>query len=147
MLASRRNARGASDPLRLTCACDNKGVVVLFYKYVQIDSPASVVARIVEFGESIAKGAVTGKIRVAREGINATAAADDEKTMSSFTSFIESIDELKLRERGGGVDYKPEPGCRHAFPTLSARASWRSCVRSVNANYRRRRRAVGTCRA
>ena len=76
MLASRRNARGASDPLRLTCACDNKGVVVLFYKYVQIDSPASVVARIVEFGESIAKGAVTGKIRVAREGINATAAAE-----------------------------------------------------------------------
>ena len=121
MLASRRNARGASDPLRLTCACDNKGVVVLFYKYVQIDSPASVVARIVEFGESIAKGAVTGKIRVAREGINATAAADDEKTMLLFTSFIESIDELKLRERGGGVDYKPEPGCRHAFPTLSAR--------------------------
>jgi len=128
MLASRRNARGASDPLRLTCGCGDKGVVVLFYKYVKIDAPASVVARIVEYNDTTAQGAVTGKIRVAPEGINATAAANDAQTMRAFTDFLESIDALGLRERGGGVEFwKPEPGCAHAFSTLSVRVVEELC--------------------
>jgi xeroderma pigmentosum group C-complementing protein len=81
--------------------------------------PASVARRILDFASTLSPAEVTGKIRLAREGINATAAANDATTMTTFLSFLER--EPELEPALDGVDYKLEPGCAHCFETLSVR--------------------------
>jgi predicted sulfurtransferase len=122
MSTSRRNAVGESDPIKRTCSCEPNagGTVISFYKYVKLDRAAEVADEIVAFGAKQPPGALTGKIRVAREGINASLAASEPSTMKAFTDFIESLDALALKGEGA-VDYKPEPGCAHLFPNLSVR--------------------------
>jgi len=94
-------------------------VVALFYSYTLIRDPASVARRILDFASTLSPAEVTGKIRLAREGINATAAASDATTMNAFLSFLER--EPDLEQALYGVDYKLEPGCAHCFETLSVR--------------------------
>lgn len=123
MSTSRRNAVGESDPIERTCSCELNagGTVISFYKYVKLRNRAAEVAdAIVAFGAKQPPGALTGKIRVAHEGINASLAASEPSTMKAFTDFIESLDALALKGEGA-VDYKPEPGCAHLFPNLSVR--------------------------
>ena len=92
-----------------------------FILFVQscIRDPASVARRILDFASTLSPAEVTGKIRLAREGINATAAASDATTMKAFLSFLEREPDLELAL--DGVDYKLEPGCAHCFETLSVR--------------------------
>lgn len=111
MLNKRRTPRGQSDAFRLRCDCGGCGVVALFYSYSPVRDPASVARRILDFASTLSE--VTGKIRLAREGINATAAASDATTMKVFLSFLEREPDLELAL--DGVDYKLEPGVRALF--------------------------------
>ena len=69
--APRRLPKGASDPISQRgggCECDrSKGAVVLFYAYVPIADPASLVT---ELRATCGCNGVTGKLRIGREGIN-----------------------------------------------------------------------------
>lgn len=125
MLAGRRSKRGESDPVRLTCACDASGIVVLFYKYVGVplEDPHSIAQNILAWTASRPEGKITGKIRLAREGINASFASSSASAVEEFIAFLESVRELELV----GTDYKRERACSHAFPSLSVRVVEELC--------------------
>ena len=116
---ARRCPVGTSDAIRTSCSCDpSLGRVVLFYAYVPVARPK-------ELGDAILKAfsktALTGKIRIAREGINCTAAGDVD-TIDAFVAYMTSIKELGLEDKCGDDDFwKRELGCAHAFATLSVR--------------------------
>lgn len=125
MLTSRRSKRGESDPVRLTCACDASGVVVLFYKYVSVPlgDPQSIAKNILAWTASRPEEKITGKIRLAREGINASFASSNANVVEEFIAFLESVRELELV----GTDYKRERACEHAFASLSVRVVEELC--------------------
>jgi hypothetical protein len=119
----RRLPKGASDRIALTggkCTCDrSEGTIVLFYAYVPIEDPCSLVARL---RDVCGTHGVTGKLRIGREGINGTAAgshAGIEAMRAELAS--ESSHEPSLAAAAGGMDYKPAPGCACLFDDLSVR--------------------------
>ena len=76
-MGGRRLPKGESDRYGsgVACSCDpSAGAIVLFYAYVPLVDPAAVVSRLRLACE---RGGVTGKLRVAAEGINGTAAGPD----------------------------------------------------------------------
>ena len=91
---------------------------MLFYAYVPVARPKALGDAILE---KFSKTSLTGKIRVAREGINCTAAGD-VNTVDAFVAYMASIKERGLEDKRDDEDFwKREPGCSHAFATLSVR--------------------------
>jgi len=119
MSTARRCPVGTSDAIRTSCSCDpSRGHVILFYKYVElVDAKALGDALLKAFSTT----ALTGKIRIAREGINCSAAGD-RATIDAFVAHVCGIEELGLASARDDEDFwKREPGCAHAFAELSVR--------------------------
>ena len=94
------------------------GAIVLFYAYVPLVDPAALVSRLRLACE---RGGVTGKLRVAAEGINGTAAGPDAG-VDALIRALETDPEPALAAAAKTLDYKREPGCAHLFPAgLSVR--------------------------
>jgi predicted sulfurtransferase len=119
----RRLPKGTSDRIALTggkCTCDrSEGTIVLFYAYVPIEDPCSLVARL---RDVCGTHGVTGKLRIGREGINGTAAGSHAGIAAMRAELAsESSREPSLAAAASGMDYKPAPGCACLFDDLSVR--------------------------
>ena len=94
------------------------GVVVLFYAYVAVRDPASFAAR-VRF--ACDNASVTGKIRIASEGINGTCAG----SVAGIDKLIEALQsdggEPLIAVASKEMDWKKQPGCFHLFENVSVR--------------------------
>ena len=97
-LAGRRLPKGEADAFGTaagSCGCDlSAGAVVLFYAYVPVSDPAALAARI---EASCAAHGVTGKLRVALEGINGTAAGPTAG-IHALEALLASADETREPE-------------------------------------------------
>ena len=120
-MGGRRLPKGESDRYGsgVACGCDpSAGAIVLFYAYVPLVDPAAVISRLRLACE---RGGVTGKLRVAAEGINGTAAGPDAG-VDALIRALETDPEPALAAAAKTLDYKREPGCAHLFPAgLSVR--------------------------
>ncbi len=82
------------------------GIILLFYKYVQIDNPEQVKNWQKELCSSLG---LTGRVLLANEGINATLGGTKEAT----DAYVAAMNAHSLF---GGIDFKTSPGGAHAFP-------------------------------
>ncbi|RUS35544.1 hypothetical protein BC938DRAFT_479405 [Jimgerdemannia flammicorona] len=130
---------GSSDPVTLTCACDPTfSTVILFYKYVPVSDPLLFAAH---HHDLCTRLGLTGKIRIAAEGINATLAGINP-SIASYVDWIsrhpvlaagrlsaEDPDTAFTRRRH--LFFKPSSGCAHVFPSLSVRVVDEICPLGV----------------
>ena len=120
--APRRLPKGASDPISQRgggCECDrSKGAIVLFYAYVPIADPASLVT---ELRATCGSNGVTGKLRIGREGINGTAAGSHVGIDAMIHALASCAREPRLAAAAKSLDYKHAPGCACLFDDLSVR--------------------------
>ncbi|ORX99721.1 hypothetical protein K493DRAFT_299224 [Basidiobolus meristosporus CBS 931.73] len=130
----RRATKGGSDAVAVECSCGKPGgpplgTVLLFYKYHPLKAPSAEVERQLDFTTKLH---LSGKIRVAEEGINATLAGDQEDVLKymDWLSEHEMLEGEKLKW-GQGSDaeirskrktfFKPSPGCVHVFDGMSVK--------------------------
>ncbi|KAI8984433.1 Rhodanese-like domain-containing protein [Mycotypha africana] len=132
-LKSRRGNKGSSDPIAVTCNCDaNASKVILFYKYAPVEDP-------IQFALDHEKycANMTGKVRIAAEGINATLAGTNEDidryldwlTHTPIFQRDPTLDDLKSSVPLSLLDphtprykfFKPSAGCVHVFSELSVK--------------------------
>lgn len=85
--------------------------ILLFYKYVRIDDPQAVRARLFDL---CARLALKGRLIVAHEGLNITL----EGTVENTEAFIK---ELETDSRFSRIHYKRSLGTGSAFPRLSVK--------------------------
>ncbi|KAI8341487.1 hypothetical protein BC941DRAFT_417019 [Chlamydoabsidia padenii] len=119
-LTKRRAEKGTSDPIHINCNCDqSKHRVILFYQYVQVKEPETVAKLHVE---KCGPGGwdLTGKVRVAKEGLNVTLAGTLESIeayMDWYTYQLQQEHTLSLAGTGKPKEdfFKPSIGCRHVF--------------------------------
>lgn len=123
-LAGRRLPKGEADAFGTaagSCGCNlSAGAVVLFYAYVPVSDPAALAALI---EASCSAHGVTGKLRVALEGINGTAAGPTAG-IDALEALLASADETRepaLARAASALDFKRRPGCAHYFDALSVR--------------------------
>ncbi|KAG1469498.1 hypothetical protein G6F56_003223 [Rhizopus delemar] len=125
-LRQRRGEKGSSDPITVNCQCDlDQHKVILFYRYVSIDDPVQFALKHQEYCRNM-----HGKVRIAKEGINATLAGPNQD-MDTYldwltqTEAFEDMPKLKLSQSLTQIDtdryqfFKPSKGCRHVFSDLS----------------------------
>lgn len=84
------------------------GMILLFYKYVDIQNPAIIQAWQRQLCSSLG---LTGRILLAHEGINATLGG----TNDACEQYVQAMNEHPLF---GGIDFKTAQGGAHAFPKL-----------------------------
>lgn len=82
------------------------GVILLFYKYVQIDNPLQIQAWQKKL---CAELGLTGRVLLAHEGINGTVGGTKEAT----DAYVSAMNQHPLF---GGIDFKTAPGGAEAFP-------------------------------
>ncbi|KAJ3041097.1 thiosulfate sulfurtransferase (rhodanese)-like domain-containing protein 2 [Rhizophlyctis rosea] len=120
-LSSRRALPGSSDSIKLNCSCQpGTGQVLLFYRYKNIDDPRSVAVWQQELAKRLG---LSGKIRVAGEGVNVTVAGEVKAVEEYMDEFGEHEVLSGLGLEKGGEDegwkkrrkdfFKPSPGCVH----------------------------------
>ncbi|KAG0267153.1 thiosulfate sulfurtransferase (rhodanese)-like domain-containing protein 2 [Mortierella polycephala] len=126
---SRRAEKYGSDPISLTCNCDpTQGTVILFYTYIPIKDPLNLAKLHKSWSSELD---LCGKVKVAKEGINATLAGSS----ASITAYIDNLTKLPdfqslqlsqsvFDQAGTALDnfeqrrfkfFKPTEGCRHVF--------------------------------
>lgn len=84
------------------------GIILLYYKYVEIKYPAAIQLWQKELCKSLG---LTGRILLAHEGINGTVGGTKEAT----DAYIAAMNQHELF---GGIDFKTAPGGSHAFPKM-----------------------------
>lgn len=84
------------------------GIILLYYKYIQIDNPQAIK---IWQKELCANLGLTGRIIVASEGINGTVGGTKEAT----DAYIQAMNTHSLF---GGIDFKTAEGGSHAFPRM-----------------------------
>lgn len=82
------------------------GVILLFYKYIQIDNPVQIQTWQKELCKSLG---LTGRILLAHEGINGTLGGSQEST----DAYIQAMNQHPLF---GDIDFKTAEGGAQAFP-------------------------------
>ncbi|KAJ3181278.1 thiosulfate sulfurtransferase (rhodanese)-like domain-containing protein 2 [Geranomyces variabilis] len=132
---TRRAPKGTSDSISLTCNCNGSGLVLLWYKYATVADPLALAESQQELCTRLR---LTGKIRVAHEGVNATVAgetADVQQYIAEMSASELLSSEKGLRaaaeDDGDKADcernrnrtrfFKPSAGCSHVFAGLSVR--------------------------
>ncbi|KAI8370515.1 Rhodanese-like domain-containing protein [Radiomyces spectabilis] len=121
-LKKRRAPKGASDPITLHCDCDlTNSTVILFYRYKQIPDPQTFAQDHLELCGPLG---LTGKVRIAAEGINGTLAGpkDAIETYINWVSTTPVLIDKQLNQCDSDHRYeffKPSQGCRHVFADLS----------------------------
>ena len=94
------------------------GVLILFYAYVRVSDPSALAARL---RAACASAGVTGKIRVAAEGINGTAAGPAVGVESLIGHITNDTHEPELASGSRSIDWKRQRGCAHLFADVSVR--------------------------
>ena len=94
------------------------GVVILFYAYVRVSDPDALAARLRAACDA---AGVTGKIRVAAEGINGTAAGPTEGIDALIAALESDAHEPEMASACGRMDWKRQRGCAHLFDAASVR--------------------------
>ena len=94
------------------------GVVILFYAYVRVSDPDALAARLRAACDA---AGVTGKIRVAAEGINGTAAGPAEGVDALIAALESDTNEPEMASACGRMDWKRQRGCAHLFDDASVR--------------------------
>ncbi|KAI9472423.1 MAG: hypothetical protein EXX96DRAFT_489568 [Benjaminiella poitrasii] len=120
-LKQRRGEKGTSDPITVNCQCPpDTSQVILFYKYTKVRDPVSLG---LEHQDHCAK--LTGKVRIATEGLNVTLAGT-KKDIDAYIDwlirtepFADRQQELLGSPSARHTFFKPSPGCRHVFAELS----------------------------
>ncbi|KAI8646235.1 Rhodanese-like domain-containing protein [Parasitella parasitica] len=129
LLKQRRGKKGSSDPIATECQCQpENSKVILFYKYTLVKDPVKFALDHQHYCANM-----TGKIRIASEGINATLAGSNQDIdryldwLTLSQPFNNAEDSLKHSEslrldNTSTVRYKffkPSQGCSHVFSELS----------------------------
>jgi xeroderma pigmentosum group C-complementing protein len=124
-VGGRRLPKGESDRFGIAregcakCGPDaSPGVVILFYAYVHVTDPKALADRVRSACES---AGVTGKIRIAAEGINGTAAGARSGIETVIDALRTETREPEIANAATHMDWKPQRGCAHAFDALSVR--------------------------
>ncbi|KAG0191876.1 thiosulfate sulfurtransferase (rhodanese)-like domain-containing protein 2 [Apophysomyces sp. BC1034] len=128
VLRSRRAVKGASDPIVVSCTCDkDASLVILFYRYHPIDDAHQYAETYLDICNQLN---LTGKVRVAQEGINATLAGS-AKDIEHYLNWITTTPVLASLQLAQSDDpsldsrryqfFKPSRGCRHVFADLSVK--------------------------
>jgi UPF0176 protein len=118
----RRNKKGSSDPVSTECNCDiTDYTVILFYHYQAIDSPDQVAK---EHYQLCSQFSITGKVRIAQEGVNITLAGTNN-VIGQYIKYI--VDRLYLEDKDAYDFFKPSPGCVHVFDGLSVKVVEEIC--------------------
>ena len=94
------------------------GVVILFYAYVRVSDTDALAARLRAACDA---AGVTGKIRVAAEGINGTAAGPTEGIDALIAALESDAHEPEMASACGRMDWKRQRGCAHLFDAASVR--------------------------
>ena len=94
------------------------GVVILFYAYVRVSDPNALAARLRSACDA---AGVTGKIRVAAEGINGTAAGPTEGVDELIRALENDTCEPEMASASRTMDWKRQRGCAHLFDGVSVR--------------------------
>ncbi|KAI8059736.1 Rhodanese-like domain-containing protein [Thamnidium elegans] len=135
-LKQRRGEKGSSDPISVDCQCRlNDYKVILFYRYVSIEDPLQFALDHQHYCKDM-----TGKVRIASEGINATLAGTNKDidiylnwlTSSQPFNDLEDITRdvpLQLSEPSAPryKFFKPSEGCIHVFSDLSIKLTDEIC--------------------
>ncbi|TPX63278.1 hypothetical protein SpCBS45565_g06732 [Spizellomyces sp. 'palustris'] len=121
---TRRAARGGSDPVTLPCDALHaiSGTVLLFYRYTPIHDPKHVAT----FQKDLCtRLGLSGKIRIAHEGLNITVAGETRHITEYVDVMVEnevlSGLELKNDPERRRMFFKPSEGCVHVFDGLSVK--------------------------
>ncbi|KAI8352944.1 hypothetical protein BD560DRAFT_219123 [Blakeslea trispora] len=120
-LKQRRGEKGTSDSISIECQCNiEEQQVILFYRYTKVDDPVQFALDHQEYCVRM-----TGKVRIASEGINATLAGskpDIRRYLDWLTHSAQpfkDLPELKDNEEARFKFFKPSEGCIHVFDELS----------------------------
>jgi predicted sulfurtransferase len=126
-LRQRRGKKGTSDPITIDCQCDpDEHKVILFYQYVSISDPVQLALDHQTYCSSM-----HGKVRIAKEGINATLAGPNKEIdryldwLTQTEAFKDMPEDLKRPQPLTDADspryrfFKPSKGCHHVFSELS----------------------------
>ncbi|KAG2181605.1 hypothetical protein INT44_008420, partial [Umbelopsis vinacea] len=118
----RRSKKGSSDPISTECDCDiSDYTVILFYLYQSIESPDQVAE---QHYQLCSQFSITGKVRVAHEGVNVTLAGTND-AIGQYIKYI--VDRLHLEDRDPYDFFKPSSGCVHVFEDLSVKVVEEIC--------------------
>ncbi|KAJ3253487.1 thiosulfate sulfurtransferase (rhodanese)-like domain-containing protein 2 [Boothiomyces macroporosus] len=131
----RRCAKGKSDPISLSCDCNQNGTVLLYYNYTTTDS-----IKLAKELESLGtKLGLTGKIRVGSEGYNITVAGSTESCDEWVKHFLDPEIMPGIDKIGDKLDefilkfFKPSKGCVHVFDGLSVKIVSEICPLGIPA--------------
>lgn len=130
-LTRRRAPKGGSDPIEIRCACDpEESRVILFYKYVSVTDPPAFANEHLEICQRLD---LTGKVRIAAEGMNVTLAGEKDK-IEEYMDWVSTTAPLRDNKLSKSDDhdmerleakrytfFKPSKGCRHVFADLSVK--------------------------
>lgn len=130
-LKGRRAPKGGSDPIEISCSCDAEASrVILFYKYVSISDPSSFASEHLEICQRLD---LTGKVRIAEEGMNVTLAGEKQK-IKEYMDWVSTTaplrdnkltrsdeQDIRVLENKRYTFFKPSKGCRHVFADLSVK--------------------------
>ena len=94
------------------------GVVILFYAYARVSDPNALAARLRTACDT---AGVTGKIRVAAEGINGTAAGPAEGVDALIGALVNDAREPEIASASRTMDWKRQRGCAPLFDAVSVR--------------------------
>ncbi|KAL7313806.1 hypothetical protein PS15m_007497 [Mucor circinelloides] len=130
LLKQRRGKKGSSDPIATACQCQLEDFkVILFYKYTLVKDPIKFALDHQTYCANM-----TGKVRIASEGINATLAGSnhDIDAYLNWLTTTQPFDDDALSELRQPVSlqlddpytarykfFKPSQGCHHVFAELS----------------------------
>lgn len=130
LLKQRRGKKGSSDPIATECQCRQEDAkVILFYRYTFVKDPVKFA-----LDHQFYCANMTGKVRIAGEGINATLAGSNQD-VDAYLNWLtttqpfrdDALDDLRLPvsltlDNPSTARYKffkPSYGCTHVFSELS----------------------------
>ena len=114
---SRRCPKGASDAIEYKCGCVI-GTVLLYYDFIPIQDPQTMAQELLTLG---LEWKITGKVRIAKEGYNITVAGSDQVMNQWIELFLKKYIPISNHTDFTRLFFKPSPGCRHVFDTLSVK--------------------------
>ena len=115
---ARRNLKNHSDSIESFCKCES-GIILLFYSYQQTNAQ-----QLSHFLlEQCQLLDIFGKLRVSVEGFNCTLGGGDEQIARFIKVLLEHLNLENLTKNQDFIKkfFKPSPGCKHKFDSLSVK--------------------------
>ena len=126
---TRRAGKYESDPINFDCSCDpSQGKVILFYAYRPISDPLELAKLHKSWSDNLN---LYGKVRVSKEGINATLAGPSS-SINTYVDYLTDLPDFRTLNLSRPTDhesdmdhfalekrrydfFKPTEGCGHVF--------------------------------